>query len=581
MQSGSVQISPQYLAIAAGTRSEFHASIDGTGSVEWQVNGIPGGSSLVGTVDASGVYVAPSVLSGSQNVVITAALTSATATNYATSVVSLLMPGQVSGTANPQVASYTIQMPAPGKVFVEFGESENYGRMTSVQPTSSEYGGSVATLVAGMRGRTSYHLRAHVVFDDGATFTDADHTFLTGQPPPSATVEATSSGAGGPPQPGIEMFDTLRPHQTAQAFATDLEGNVIWTYTYGGSSEDAVQPIKMLPNGHFLVQIAYPSSIPVLKGGTVIPGTLDELREVDLAGNTVRSLTLDQIAQSPALQGYPWHLGSLHHDILFLPNGHLLLLISASEPFTDLPGFPGQTEVLGDVLVDVDKNLAPDWVWSSFDHLDINRHPYLFPDWTHANALLYSGDDHSVLLSLRHQNWIVKIDFNDGTGSGNVLWRLGEGGDFQLRGATDPTDWFYAQHGPNFFSSTTTGVFQLGIMDNGDDRQFAAGVFCGVGGAPPCLYSTAIVLQVDERQKTATVMKRYSPQGSIYSFFGGSVESLKNGDIEVDFCAPTDGSLIQELSGSDLQQVVWQAVTDGTNQYRAERLPSLYPGVQW
>ena len=138
-----------------------------------------------------------------------------------------------------------------------------------------------------------------------------------------------------------------------------------------------------------------------------------------------------------------------------------MLLASVYKSFDNLPGYPGTTNVLGDVLIDVDQNFNPDWVWNSFDHLDVNRHPYLFPDWTHSNALLYSADDHNLLLSVRHQNWIVKIDFEDGQGSGNILWRLGAGGDFQLAGGTDPTDWFYAQHGPNYFSTNTTGVFKL------------------------------------------------------------------------------------------------------------------------
>ncbi|GEM_PF-2053130 len=70
--------------------------------------------------------------------------------------------------------------------------------------------------------------------------------------------------------------------------------------------------------------------------------------------------------------------------------------------------------------------------------------------------------------------------------------------------------------------------------------------------------------------------------GSGYSFFGGDLTQLANGDREVDFCAVKGGSLIQELRGSSgSEQVVWQAVTPGTNQCRTDRLPSLYPGVQW
>ncbi|WP_353070795.1 aryl-sulfate sulfotransferase [Tunturiibacter gelidoferens] len=580
-QSGSVSVAPQYAAVGPSGSSQFKATVSGSGGVQWLVNGVAGGNATVGTVDANGNFTAPVALVQPVNVVVTAELANSAQSNYATAVVSLVASGVVSATGNPQVASYSITLPAPGSVYVEFGDSAAYGFPTSVQTTPSHYGGQLTVLVAGLRGNTAYHMRAQVVLNDGAALTDTDHTFTTGLPPETAVVEMTTT-AGDTPQPGIETFDTLRPHEAVQAFATDLSGNVIWTYSYAGSIEDAVQPIKMLPNGHFLIQISYASSIPVQKGGIVIPGTLDEVREVDLAGSTIRSVTAAQLAKELPAQGAGIQLGSLHHDVLPLPNGHILLLFSVSKAFNDLPGYPGTTNVLGDELVDVDQNFSPDWVWNSFDHLDVNRHPYLFPDWTHSNALLYSADDHNVLLSVRHQNWIIKIDFEDGTGSGNILWRLGEGGDFRLEGGTDPTDWFYAQHGPSFFSTNTTGVFELGAMDNGDDRQFPAGVMCGVGGVAPCLYSTASVLQVNESGMSASLLKRYVPPGSIYSFFGGNVNPLADGDLEVNFCGATTGTLVQELREEDgIEEVVWQAVTKGTNQYRADRLPSLYPGVQW
>ena len=583
-QSGSVSIAPQYAAAGPGSVVPFKATVVGNGAggaVQWLVNGVAGGNTTVGTVDANGNYTGPATLAQSENVIVSAALADAPQTNYASAVVSLVASGMVAATANPQVASYTIDLPAPGKAYIEFGDSQGYGFPTSVQATPSPNGGPITFLVAGMRGATAYHMRARAVLGDGATFADADHTFTTGTPPRSSPVEVTAT-PGSTPQPGIEMFDTLRPHEVAQAFATDLNGNVIWTYSDEGSVDDIVQPIQLLPNGHFLVQISYASSIPVQKGGAVSPGTLDEVREVDLAGTTIRSLTAAQVASALRAQGYSLQLGSLHHDVLALPNGHLLLLFSVTKSFNDLPGYPGSTNVLGDALVDVDQNFNPDWVWNSFDHLDVNRHPYLFPDWTHSNALLYSADDHNVLLSVRHQNWIIKIDFEDGKGSGNVLWRLGQGGDFRLVGGVDPTDWFYAQHGPSYFSPNTTGVFTLGLMDNGDDRLFPAGVMCGVGGAAPCLYSTASVLQVDETARTATLVEHYVPPASQYSLFGGNVEQLANGDVEANFCGDTAGSVIQELRGPNgAQQVVWQATTPKTNQYRAERLPSLYPGVQW
>jgi len=311
-------------------------------------------------------------------------------------------------------------------------------------------------------------------------------------------------------------------------------------------------------------------------------GTVDAIREIDLAGNIIREVSLAQLEQSLTAQGYSFTLQGFHHDVLPLPNGHIVILADLRVPYTNLVGSPGTTSVLGDLLIDVDENFKPTWVWNTFDHLDVNRHPMNFPDWTHGNAILYSADDHDLLFSMRHQNWIVKIDYQDGNGSGNVMWRLGPSGDFKLLGGTDPTDWFYAQHGPSFFSKNTTGVFELGLMDNGDDRQFPPGVQCDQPGQPPCHYSRVPVLQVDEKAMTATLLSSYRPNPDLYSYFGGNVDQLANGDIEADFCSVKSGATIQELSESTgTTQIVWQAITPNAAQFRVQRLSSLYPGIEW
>jgi arylsulfate sulfotransferase len=575
--NGSVTISPQYAAIRAGQDTKFAAQSSVGGSLQWMVNNIPGGNSSVGLIDADGNYTAPLNVSGT-NVIVSAVLASSATNNFATAVVALIPPGQLTRTPNPQVVAYSLYLPAPGSVSVQFG-TQNL--MTSQQTTPSPNGGMVHVYVAGMLSHTSNHMHALVTLNNGASFADTDHIFNTGNAPATSPVQI-STPSNGTPQPGVELFDTVIPHTEAQLFATDLQGNVLWTYRYQGSAEDAIQAAKPLPNGHFLVLISFLSSLPSKQLSSLPSGTLDVIREVDLAGNTVNELSLAQLQQTLTAHGYNFTLQGFHHDVLPLPNGHIIILANMRVPFTDLSGYPGTTSVLGDVLVDVDKNFNPTWVWNTFDHLDVNRHPMNFPDWTHGNAILYSTDDHNLLFSMRHQNWIVKIDYQDGGGSGNILWRLGAGGDFKLVGGTDPTDWFYAQHGPNFLTRNTTGVFQLGVMDNGDDRQFPAGVICDQPAQPPCHYSTAPVMQIDEIQMTATLLSNYTPPGSLYSYFGGNVNPLTNGDIEADFCAVKSGATVQELSNSTgTPQVVWQAITPGAAQFRVERMPSLYPGVQW
>ena len=91
------------------------------------------------------------------------------------------------------------------------------------------------------------------------------------------------------------------------------------------------------------------------------------------------------------------------------------------------------------MVIDVDENMQPVWVWNEFNHLDPNRHPYMWPDWTHTNAVIYSKDDGNILVSMRHQNWVVKVNYADGAGDGSILWHLGEGGDLTLKNGTDPT----------------------------------------------------------------------------------------------------------------------------------------------
>jgi arylsulfate sulfotransferase len=121
-------------------------------------------------------------------------------------------------------------------------------------------------------------------------------------------------------------------------------------------------------------------------------------------------------------------------------------------------------------------------------------------------------------------------------------------------------------------------------MDNGNDRIFpppTGQVFCKNSGPyPPQCYSTFPVLQVDEDNMTASFVFHDVPPPSDFSFFGGSTQWLANGDSHVDFCAPLSGTLVQEFDPSG-SQLIWQATTPGADQFRVERLGSLYPGVQW
>ncbi len=145
---------------------------------------------------------------------------------------------------------------------------------------------------------------------------------------------------------------------------------------------------------------------------------------------------------------------------------------------------------------------------------------------------------------MRHQNWVVKVDYQDGAGTGNILWKLGQGGDFTLQGGTDPTDWQYAQHAPAIVGSSSAGIFSLIMMDNGNDRMFPDGGLCGNRLLNLPCYSTVPVFQINEAAKTATLTFHQVLPPSLYRAHSWRQRrGLSNGNFEYDLCGfGTSGS---------------------------------------
>jgi hypothetical protein len=332
------------------------------------------------------------------------------------------------------------------------------------------------------------------------------------------------------------------------------------------------------------------------------------VQEVDLGSNVIWQMTTADLnaalASATCAECNVTILG-LHHDFQVLPNGHLIVLAALTK------ALPDATTPTGDIVIDLGdmENVGgnnpnhtpqPVWAWNEFNHLDTNRRPYSYPDWTHTNALIYSKDDGNLIISIRHQNWLVKFDYNNGAGAGDILWKLGaklptdttpeDTADFTLMNAdgtadTNEEDWFFAQHGPSFVSANTTGKFSLVLFDNGDDRGQAVQGGAGCGGSapnPPC-YSTVPLFNLDETAMTATFV--IHPTTVDYSWFGGNAEVLKNGNVEYDESAsvalPANDASIFEVTQTSTPETVWQMHVTGQFAYRGFRMDSLYPGVQW
>jgi len=580
----SVSISPASAAVGSGEpqTTQFNATVNGTTNtaVTWSVNGMAGGNATVGSIGSDGLYTSPAAPT-SQAVTVTAT-SGADPTKSASASLVVVTTGKVTATANPQVAQYSFTSPTDASVTIQFGLDTNYGRQTWSRPVPAG-GGTLNMLVAGMKANSTYHMRASVQFANGAQFFDSDQVFTTGglradQIPPMTTTTPTS---GLSPAGGVEMLNlAVVGAGQIEIGVTDLNGNLLWYFPVPAGLNGG--PAKPLADGNMLVNY----------GGTVYklaPPEDNVTEEVDLAGNVIKGISMAQLNDELATAGYNLVGTEMHHDVAVLPNGHWIVLLQTLKDFTDLPGYPGTTTVQGDALVDLDQNLQPVWAWNSFDYLDVNRHPFDFPDWTHANAIIYSPTDGDLVLSLRNQSWVIKIDYDNGAGSGDILWRLGAEGDFTLASG-DPSDWFYNQHFPNFLTPVSRGLFQLGLYDNGNQRPDpATGLPCQttgdfVFGGGSC-YSRAPILQVNELNKTAQVIWEDQVQGQGFGFCCGNMQLLANGDAEYDLSTSTQfppyNAEVFEVTHQTTPQTVWEMQMPGTLAYRAFRIPSLYPGVQW
>ena len=281
----SIAVSPQSAGIATGQTFQFTAMVtnnltgitspatgnSGPMAVRWKATG--------GKIDDNGNFTASS--EAASTTVFVTATSAEDHTKYATATLHVVAPGKVSPTANVQVALYSILTGAPGNVSVQFGLDTNYGLTTWTQPSAE--GGVANLLVAGMKASTPYHMRAIVQFSDGTEFTDSDHLFTTGAVDPAqAPTITTTTTPGMTPQSGVELLDLVSGN--ARPTIADLSGNVLWTYNAVPNGSEP-NPIKLLPNGHFLINFSE----------STLDGLNSVIQEVDLTGALIWQMTASDL----------------------------------------------------------------------------------------------------------------------------------------------------------------------------------------------------------------------------------------------------------------------------------------------
>ena len=136
-------------------------------------------------------------------------------------------------------------------------------------------------------------------------------------------------------------------------------------------------------------------------------------------------------------------------------------------------------------------------------------------DWTHANGLAYDIVDDSVLVSLRHQNQVIRV----ARGNGQVTQRIGAGGDHPLLSG----DWFYSQHSPEL-----DGEGGLLLYDNGNERPGD-----GAQGLLPKDERESRAVRYVLDADTGEVEETWSYRVPEFTAFLGGVSRLENGNVLV------------------------------------------------
>ena len=464
----------------------------------------------------------------------------------------------------------------------------------------------------GMRASSPYTLTVTATDANGQTATADPVTFTTGALPtdiPTFTVTSDPTKMA----PGITLFPvTKRAAPAAVAgqpapnlgllVGVDPEGSIVWYYEAPSPIGDA----RMLPNGHILYEYNDMGA-----------------REIDVLGNVVHEwagrlelgrLATDEYGRTIAgPNAIPVDVDSMHHEIHPMPDGNLITLsteLRQVSGFTkpmcgETPDkFTGTYQLISDVVVEFEPDtgkVVHEWHLADYFHpqtnpADSNICPlapaFAVPvfmytsfgdvkDWTHANAVVFDAKRNALIVSSRHMSAVLAIRYaDDASGkSGDLLWRLGPGGDFTLQGSGELQ---YYQHAVEVQDDGSILLYDNGNMRPGTDLNSP-----DITQHP---YSRAVLFSLDDANKTVTQkweMRSLVDGRQLWAFFVGDANHEPNGNILVDNGGITDpagiSSLITEVepTGDEGGTIVFSLRLDDNGAsfvYRALRVPTLYGG---
>ncbi|MGE5278534.1 MAG: aryl-sulfate sulfotransferase [Acidobacteriota bacterium] len=461
----------------------------------------------------------------------------------------------VSPTSHPLVFLFSSPGCDAGLARARF-ESEGVVQYTPYRPCAP--GRSLNFYLAGLRPNAT--CRASLVVERGRVPTEGPAvTFATGDVSYGFPLPAVVQSA---PAPGPERI-LLQSPLFLPPLATDLDGNLVWI-----GPPDLFILTRPDAGGTFF-GIADSKTDPAR----------DIVRKFDLVGMTVLETNAARVSEQLVAMGKRPITG-FHHEARPIRGGRTVVLAGVEQILTGVQG-PAPVDVLGDMVVVLDADMQVVWAWDSFDHLDASRRallgqtckvdpgcaPYYLAadanDWTHGNSV-DEAPDGALLVSLRHQDWVLKIDYDDGAGNGDVIWRLGRDGDFTFDSA-DPYPWFSHQHDVSYVPGRRSTI---SLFDNGNVRETQN----------PGASSRGQVLELDETNRIARLAM--NADLGVFSLALGSAQRLSDGHYHFDAGFVFDpqsvfGGVAYSVELASPSEVL-SSIKLGAPVYRSFRVADLY-----
>ena len=239
-----------------------------------------------------------------------------------------------------------------------------------------------------------------------------------------------------------------------------------------------------------------------------------------------------------------------HHMFAQLPDGTMSYLTMDIREWTD-PDTGEVLDLIGDAIVEISPDGEQEIIFSVWDWLEPTPDEHfdglsLYPqgiDWTHGNALHYSSERDSYLLSLANTENIMSIDRS----SGELMEIFGAEGIAVSPGSTP----FKHAHDPSWLS---------------DDRLL---LFTSSSSG---LASGAVEYEYNPDSGELTEVWNYGMDDGPYALFLGQATRLDNGNTLINFGS---GGKVREVTPEG--EVVWQLFLPDGQSFGQGRLLSALP----